>query len=278
MFADHIDAGRSDVPAMTADEVAAALDARTTRRTARGPRVGGAPIRIGVGDVTVEGLLDLPEGATAAVVFVDGPRSAPKDPGHGYVAAQLAQAGIGTLRVDLLTPEEDRHGTAAFDIDLLAGRLRTVTDWFAHRSGTGVCRIGYYGASTGAAAALRAAAGHGPPVSAIFSAGGWSDLAGADVGKVECPTCFVVGDWNQELLESNLRSQAHLTGISELDVVPGAGHRFEEPGMIEQVGALACDWFGEYLREDPAAAAGDDAHSAPCVVHPVDARLAASGV
>ncbi len=204
-------------------------------------------VRIDVGDATVEGVLQMPTDAAGVVVLVDGPRRAPQDPGHLHVAARLAQAGFGTIVVDLLTPAEDPQSYMAFQIDQLAKRLLGVTEWLAAKWAA-AGPIGYFGVSTGAAAALRAAPSAGPQVSAIVSAGGWSDLAGPDVCAVHSPTCFVVGDCNQELLDSNQRAQARLSGISQLEVIARAGHRFEEAGMIERVATLACLWFGEYLR------------------------------
>jgi putative phosphoribosyl transferase len=198
-----------------------------------------------VGDEKLElpGRLAVPDGATGVVLFVHGSGSSRFSPRNQLVAGVLGEAGLGTLLFDLLRPEEEGDPSAAFDIELLAARLSAATSWLrALREAAGL-RVGYFGASTGAAAALWAAADPSADVAAIVSRGGRPDLALERLGRVRAPTLLVVGGRDLEVLELNRRAQQHLQCESRLVVVPGATHLFEEPGTLAEVAGLARDWF-----------------------------------
>jgi dienelactone hydrolase len=210
-----------------------------------------------VGDATLYGDLALPAAATGIVLFAHGSGSGRHSPRNRQVAATLSEAGLGTLLIDLLTPEEEQvdRFTAQhrFDIELLASRLTATIDWL--RAGHGAdMGIGLFGASTGAAAALVAAAERPDAVHAVVSRGGRPDLAGPALPRVHAPTLLIVGGADPQVLELN-RQALQLLGAAEtqLVVVPGATHLFEEPGALEQVAALAASWFTRHLaRRDDA--------------------------
>ncbi|MGY1636193.1 phosphoribosyltransferase family protein [Geodermatophilus sp. SYSU D00742] len=203
-------------------------------------------VTVPAGGVGLAGTLTVPEGSTGLVVFVHGSGSSRHSPRNRYVADVLHQAGLGTLLFDLLTAEEDGDRAAVFDVGLLAARLREVTAWLRALPGCGELPVGYFGASTGAAAALEAAADDGG-VRAVVSRGGRPDLAGPRLAAVRAPTLLVVGGEDEQVLELNRAAQARLRCGSRLAVVPGAGHLFEEPGTLEAAAALARDWFLEHL-------------------------------
>ena len=209
-------------------------------------------VRIPVGSVQLDGTLRIPNGARAIVVFAHGSGSGRHSPRNRYVADVLRTAGLATLLVDLLTQDEDVIDQATaelrFDIDLLAERLGGVTDWLAEEGTTAAVSIGYFGASTGAAAALIAAVDRPETVRAIVSRGGRPDLALPVLARIRQPTLLIVGGADEVVIDLNRRALAKLGGIKRLVIVPGATHLFEEPGALEQVAALASQWFGQYLE------------------------------
>ena len=238
------------------DEVIALLD--RAREGFREPAVASAtddpPIRdeevlVTAGFVSVAGHLTIPEHPRGIVVFAHGSGSSRHSPRNRYVAEVLNAAGLATLLFDLLTPDEERNRANVFDIDLLARRLVDVTGWLASQPDTAALPIGYFGASTGAGAALVAAAHPRVRVGAVVSRGGRPDLAGQALNKVHAPTLLIVGGRDDVVLELNRRAQAMMPGECELTVVPGATHLFEEPGTLEQVAVLARDWFINHLSQ-----------------------------
>jgi len=204
-----------------------------------------AEVRIPVGKgFTSVGDLAVPEGAIALVLFAHGSGSSRHSPRNRQVAAALGERALATLLLDLLTEEEERERANVFDIELLGARLVAASEWAV--SG-GWRSVGYFGASTGAAAALWAAAELGERVGAVVSRGGRPDLAGDRLGLVTAPTLLIVGGRDEAVLELNREAQRRLRCRSELVVVEGATHLFEEPGALEQVSALAADWFSAEL-------------------------------
>ena len=204
-------------------------------------------IEIGLPDATLPGTLVIPPGATSVVVFAHGSGSSRLSPRNQQVATHLVRAGHATLLFDLLTDAEAGDRRLAFDIPLLATRLRGATEWLAGLPTTAGHRIGYFGASTGAAAALVAAADLGHGVGAVVSRGGRPDLAGPALGRVSAPTLLIVGSRDQAVLDLNHDAAAHLRCPHELAVVDGATHLFEEPGTLGRVAALATEWFDRHL-------------------------------
>jgi putative phosphoribosyl transferase len=206
-------------------------------------------VRIQSGEVTLEGELVLPEQADGVVVFAHGSGSSRDSPRNQFVAETIRAAGIGTLLFDLLTREEEgvdrytRH--LRFDIELLARRLVDATYWI--KGEVDLLRVGYFGASTGAAAALVAAAELGAIVGAIVSRGGRPDLARDSLRQVKAATLLIVGERDSPVIGLNEQAYAQLRCEKEVAIVPGATHLFEEPGALEQVAHLAADWFGKHL-------------------------------
>jgi predicted phosphoribosyltransferase/predicted alpha/beta-hydrolase family hydrolase len=236
------------------DEVIALLDrARDGSREAVAshravdPPLRDEEVRVTAGPVSVAGHLTIPDHPTGIVVFAHGSGSSRHSPRNRYVAEVLNTAGLATLLFDLLTPDEERNRANVFDIELLAGRLVDVTAWLAGQPDTASLPIGYFGASTGAGAALRAAADPQVKVGAVVSRGGRPDLAGEHLTRVHAPTLLIVGGRDEVVLELNRRAQAMMPGKCEIAVVPGATHLFEEPGTLEQVAVLARDWFIDHL-------------------------------
>jgi putative phosphoribosyl transferase len=209
-------------------------------------------VHVPVVGAVLEGSLVVPERATGVVVFAHGSGSGRHSPRNQRVAATLNEAGIGTVLLDLLTPEEEAAERLTahhrFDIQLLARRLIDTIDWLGHRR-TGL-RIGLFGASTGAAAALVAAAERPEEVAAVVSRGGRPDLAGSALPEVRAPTLLIVGGADELVLELNRQAFELLRTEKRLVVVPGATHLFEEPGALEQVARLAVEWFSRYLGGD----------------------------
>jgi dienelactone hydrolase len=207
------------------------------------------PIRLGLGSVTLDGDLTVPSDARAIVVFVHGSGSSRHSPRNRAVADGLQQAGLATLLMDLLTPGEDavdaQTARLRFDIPLLAERVIGVTDWLGRHLGS--WPIGYFGASTGAAAALVAAAERAEAVGAVVSRGGRPDLAMPALSHVRAPTLLIVGAADPVVVELNREALTRLRGDKRLEVVPGAGHLFEEPGALERVTVLARDWFVRHM-------------------------------
>ncbi|MCV7124754.1 phosphoribosyltransferase [Mycobacterium lacus] len=236
------------------DEVVALLDrARTASLEAVADANPGDPplrdeeVRVSAGPVTVAGHLSVPERPTGIVVFAHGSGSSRHSPRNRYVAEVLGGAGLATLMFDLLTPDEERNRANVFDIGLLARRLVDVTHWVAGQPDTAALPVGYFGASTGAGAALAAAAHPGVKVAAVVSRGGRPDLAGEALREVHAPTLLIVGGRDELVLELNRRAQAAIPAECQLTVVPGATHLFEEPGTLEQVAVLAREWFVKHL-------------------------------
>ena len=210
-------------------------------------------IEVAVGQALLPGDLRIPAGAGAIVVFAHGSGSSRLSPRNRFVADILFNDGLGTLLIDLLTREEEsvdlQTSELRFDIPLLAARLGGVTDWLDGEPVTGALRVGYFGASTGAAAALIAAADRPQKVGAIVSRGGRPDLALPVLGRVRQPTLLIVGGADELVLDLNRRALAELAGIKQLTVIPGATHLFEEPGALDQVAVLASGWFRRHLLD-----------------------------
>lgn len=205
-------------------------------------------IRIESDSVHVEGMLDLPENPVGIVLFAHGSGSSRLSPRNNYVARMLREVGLGTLLMDLLTEKEDQDYQRRFDIQLLAKRLGDSVRWLQRNKETKTTRIGLFGASTGAAAALQVAAEHGNDIAAVVSRGGRPDLAGSPVlKKVRAPTLLIVGGDDDVVIELNRSALAELDCEKRLDIVPGATHLFEEPGKLEAVAMLARDWFIDHL-------------------------------
>ncbi len=194
----------------------------------------------------------VPERAWGVILFAHGSGSGRNSPRNRLVAAELNRAGLATVLADLLTPgEEERDALTAelrFDIGLLAGRVTALADWALEYERTMGLGLGLFGASTGAAAALVAAAARPATVQAIVSRGGRPDLAGEFLGRVRRPTLLIVGQRDTVVIELNREAMEHLAGEARLEIVPGASHLFEEPGSLEQVASLAKDWFLLHVR------------------------------
>jgi putative phosphoribosyl transferase len=216
-------------------------------------------VRVAAGPVTLEGNLALPPDAHGVVLFAHGSGSSRHSPRNRFVARMLQQAGLATLLVDLLTPDEEavdlRTAHLRFDIGMLADRLVGATDWLGGQPATRDLRIGYFGASTGGGAALVAAAARPEPVGAVVSRGGRPDLAGPTLPHVRAPTLLLVGGHDYPVIEMNREALAHLRCEKRLEIVPRATHLFEEPGTLEEVARLASDWFLRHLAPVGAAQA-----------------------
>ena len=197
--------------------------------------------------VRLQGQLHLPVPVQGVVLFAHGSGSSRHSPRNRFVAGVLQQAGLGTLLLDLLTPGEERNRDNVFDIELLARRLSSATDWLATREDTASCRAGYLGASTGAGAALWSASEPAARVDAVVSRGGRPDLAGPRLSSVRAPTLLIVGSLDFEVLELNRKAKSMMRCPSQLAVVQGATHLFEEPGTLAAAAILARDWFTQYL-------------------------------
>jgi len=203
------------------------------------------------GEVRLAGYLTVPENAAGIVVFAHGSGSSRHSPRNRFVARVLTEAGLGTLLFDLLTPEEELDRANVFDIGLLARRLTQVTGWLRTQPRAAGAAVGYFGASTGAAAALWAAAEPGAGIAAVVSRGGRPDLARPRLAAVPAPTLLIVGGNDDVVLDLNRRAQAELRCENHLAVVPGATHLFEEPGTLDAAAALARDWFLSHLTRSP---------------------------
>lgn len=208
------------------------------------------PIPVTVQPDGLKGLLGVPAGARGIVIFAHGSGSGRLSPRNNHVARGLRDAGLATLLLDLLTPREEEDRANVFDIPLLASRLKGATEWTGSRPETATLPVGYFGASTGAGAALLAASDGTSRVAAIVSRGGRPDLAGsAALAHVRAPTLLIVGGRDLQVIELNRVAMRHLHAESELVVVPGATHLFEEPGTLDQVIEHAARWFLRYLRK-----------------------------
>ena len=211
-------------------------------------------VAIPAGPVTLEGMLELPENTPGVVLFAHGSGSSRLSPRNNYVAQVLRDAGLGTLLIDLLTRQEDMDYATRFDIPLLTRRLLAAIRWLQNEALTQSLAIGYFGASTGAAAALQAAAEEGGKIAAVVSRGGRPDLAGEEaLGKVAAPTLLIVGGFDDVVIELNRSAYRFLNCEKDLVIVPGATHLFEEPGTLEQAAQHAARWFSQYLGQGKAA-------------------------
>lgn len=200
-------------------------------------------INIKIGNISLEGNLSIPKGALGIVLFAHGSGSSRFSPRNIFVAKELEKAGIATLLIDLLTEKEDEVYETRFNIGLLTERLVAVAGWLAKNPETKNLRLGFFGASTGAAAALCAATATPLSVFAVVSRGGRPDLAMEDLAKVKAPTLLIVGGEDDGVIELNQKAFAELKCEKELKIVPGATHLFEEPGALEKVATLASIWF-----------------------------------
>jgi dienelactone hydrolase len=212
-------------------------------------------VNVRAGNVQLQGNLRIPPAADGIVVFAHGSGSGRLSPRNRFVADVLVKTGLATLLIDLLTQEEEmidlETAELRFDIRLLAERLGGVTDWLAGEPSTAGLVIGYFGASTGAAAALIAAADRPKTVRAIVSRGGRPDLAASALRRVRQPTLLIVGGEDDVVIQLNRQALQELSGTKQLVIIPGATHLFEEPGALEQVAALASEWFLRYLEAPP---------------------------
>jgi len=243
------------------DEVVACLQHARDRATATVPGAGAEgddppardeEVTVHAGALRLGGHLTLPEGATAVVVFAHGSGSSRHSPRNRYVAAILNEAGLGTLLFDLLTTEEEHDRANVFDIHLLEERLAEVTRWLRTQPDLADLRIGYFGASTGAAAALWAATEPDVDVAAVVSRGGRPDLAAPRLPLVVAPTLLIVGGHDDVVLDLNRQARARLERCeSSLTVIPGATHLFEEPGTLQAAAEAARDWFIHHLAQPP---------------------------
>lgn len=212
-------------------------------------------LRIPVAGVELAADIGTPESPGGVVLFVHGSGSGRHSPRNRYVAEELNRAGLATVLADLLTEAEEQYDlrTAAlrFDIDLLAERVTALVDWLAHSEATAGLGVGLFGASTGAAAALIAAADRPSKVLAVVCRGGRPDLARTDLPRVHQPTLLIVGERDRIVIELNQQARAKLGGETRLAIIPGASHLFDEPGTLEQVARLARDWFLHHLQPRP---------------------------
>jgi putative phosphoribosyl transferase len=200
-----------------------------------------------IGEIGLLGTLAAPAAAKGVVAFAHGSGSSRLSPRNRMVAGALQQAGFATLLFDLLTESEAEDRDNVFDIDLLGGRLLLATDWLLEEPSVDGLSIGYFGASTGAAAALVAAAEHPDRLTAVVSRGGRPDLAGSALPKVRVPTLLIVGGYDDVVIDLNRQAMARMTCPTELEIVPGATHLFEEPGCLDHVVALTIDWFARHV-------------------------------
>jgi putative phosphoribosyl transferase len=205
------------------------------------------------GTISLEGMLELPDNSAGIVLFAHGSGSSRLSPRNNYVARVLREASLGTLLIDLLTQHEDTDYATRFDIPLLTRRLLAATRWLQSEPATLPLAIGYFGASTGAAAALQAAAEEGRKIAAVVSRGGRPDLAGeAALSGVTSPTLLIVGGFDDVVIGLNREAYRFLRCEKELIIVPGATHLFEEAGTLEQVAKYAAAWFGKFMPHSAA--------------------------
>lgn len=212
-------------------------------------------VRIDLDDVRLEADIVLPRGAKGVVLFAHGSGSGRHSPRNRSVARVIQQAGLGTVLADLLTAEEEQVDSATahlrFDIGLLGDRVVGLVDWSSRQPATANAPVGLFGASTGAAAALVAAAERPSAVGAVVSRGGRPDLAGDALARVAAPTLLIVGGRDTQVIDLNRQALVQLQADTRLEIVPGATHLFEEPGTLEQVAVLARDWFTSHLGPAP---------------------------
>jgi dienelactone hydrolase len=204
-------------------------------------------VEIPIGGHIHAGILRVPADASGIALFAHGSGSSRLSRRNNYVAGVLDGAGIATLLFDLLTEEEDTVYQNRFDIDLLTRRLLDATDWVESQPAYREFDLGYFGASTGAAAALKAAAERGRTIRAVVSRGGRPDLAGEDLPRVAAPTLLIVGGLDDVVIELNRTALENLRTTKALEIIPGASHLFEEPGTLEEVARLSARWFDRHL-------------------------------
>jgi len=208
-------------------------------------------VKIDFDDIELQGYLTIPESATGLVIFAHGSGSGRFSSRNRFVASSLNESGLATLLFDLLTLDEQRDDELTrqyrFDLELLSDRLIRVIDWAQQKTPTRALRFGLFGSSTGAAAALVAAANRPEEVEAVVSRGGRPDLAMDSLGLVYAPTLLIVGGYDHAVIEMNRAALAHLECERKLDIIPGATHLFEEAGKLENVALLAARWFNRYL-------------------------------
>jgi dienelactone hydrolase len=204
-------------------------------------------VRFDADGASLEGLLFIPPNARAIIVFAHGSGSSRFSPRNNLVADFLHRRGFGTLLFDLLTEQEDAVYENRFDIDLLTRRLTAATSWLLGRPQAKDLRVGYFGASTGSACALRSAAGLGQKIGAVVSRGGRPDLTGPAIACVQAPTLLIVGGNDGPVISMNREALERLRCEKRLEIVPGATHLFEEPGTLEHVARFAADWFKQHL-------------------------------
>lgn len=214
-------------------------------------RADGAEVTVQVNSITLAGILAISKEAQGIVLFAHGSGSGRHSPRNQLVASLLREGGLATLLIDLLTPQEEavdlRTREHRFNIPLLAERLVGATDWLLDRNGAAALSVGYFGSSTGAAAALIAAAERPQATSAVVSRGGRVDLAADALARVKAPTLLIVGGNDHTVINLNRQAMGLLKAPTELEIIPGAGHLFEEPGALEKVAHLARDWFQRHL-------------------------------
>lgn len=204
-------------------------------------------VKIPADSVKLEGILTIPKDALSLVIFAHGSGSSRLSPRNRLVAGVLQKAGMGTLLFDLLTAQEDKVYENRFDIPLLTDRLKAATLWAKGQPGIAKLKLCYFGASTGTAVALVAAADFGKEIKAIVSRGGRPDLAGNALGKVIAPTLLIVGGEDHVVIELNKTAYDMIKAEKQLKIIPGATHLFEEPGTLEEAARLAADWFKKHL-------------------------------
>lgn len=206
-------------------------------------------VKIQAGPAQMQGMLELPENPIGMVLFAHGSGSSRLSPRNNYVAGELREAHMGTLLLDLLTPQEDRDYQTRFDIELLSQRLGKAADWLMQYELTRSLRLGLFGASTGAAAALQLAAARAADIAAVVSRGGRPDLAGRDaLEKVRAPTMLIVGGSDHQVIELNQIAYSALHCEKRIAIVPGATHLFEEPGTLQEAAEMATAWFVRHFH------------------------------
>jgi dienelactone hydrolase len=223
----------------------AKISDQTARRS-----VFAADVSIPVNGIALEANLVVPQRAQGVVLFAHGSGSSRLSPRNRFVAESLCASGFATLLMDLLTKKEDAAAKNRFDIDLLTWRLERATQWIMEQPHCAGLDIGYFGASTGAAAALNAAATFGPSVGAVVSRGGRPDMARSALANVEAPTLLIVGSLDNVVVDLNRQAYENLKAERHLAIVEGATHLFEEPGTLREVARLAANWFTRYLGNE----------------------------
>lgn len=205
-------------------------------------------VSINLEEVTLVGNMFIPTDAKGLVIFSHGSGSSRLSPRNNFVADVLNENKIGTFLFDLLTEEEDKLRENRFDLDKLTSRLVAVTKWIKAKPEIKDLSVGYFGASTGSASALKAAARFGNEIKAVVSRGGRPDLAMEELPKVTAPTMLIIGGLDEQVIELNKQAYERLTGKRRMEIVEGASHLFEEPGKLREVASLSSEWFNEWLK------------------------------